>query len=65
MESSRNCGNVNLMVWFLDLKKFMERVKGVEPLTSTLARLHSTTELHPHRISKTKNIICNLQKSKR
>ncbi len=26
-----------------------ERVKGVEPSTSTLARLHSTTELHPQR----------------
>ena len=26
----------------------MERVMGVEPTTSTLARLHSTSELHPH-----------------
>lgn len=25
----------------------MERVMGFEPTTSTLARLHSTTELHP------------------
>ena len=25
----------------------VERVKGFEPSTSTLARLHSTTELHP------------------
>src|SRR5579862_5636674 len=25
-----------------------ERVMGVEPTTSTLARSHSTTELHPH-----------------
>ena len=27
----------------------MERVKGVEPSTSTLARSRSTTELHPRR----------------
>ena len=26
----------------------VERVMGFEPTTSTLARLHSTTELHPH-----------------
>ncbi len=26
----------------------MERVKGFEPSTSTLARLRSTPELHPH-----------------
>jgi hypothetical protein len=26
----------------------MEREKGFEPSTSTLARLHSTTELLPH-----------------
>lgn len=26
---------------------FLERVMGLEPTTSTLARLHSTTELHP------------------
>ena len=28
----------------------LERVKGFEPSTPTLARLCSTTELHPHRI---------------
>jgi hypothetical protein len=27
---------------------FMERETGFEPATSTLARLHSTTELFPH-----------------
>ena len=27
---------------------FMERAKGFEPSTSTLARSHSTTELYPH-----------------
>ena len=27
--------------------RVVERVKGFEPSTSTLARLHSTTELHP------------------
>jgi hypothetical protein len=27
----------------------LERVKGFEPSTPTLARLCSTTELHPHR----------------
>lgn len=27
----------------------VERVMGFEPTTSTLARLHSTTELHPRR----------------
>jgi hypothetical protein len=26
----------------------LERMKGFEPSTSTLARLHSTPELHPH-----------------
>jgi hypothetical protein len=29
------------------IKKEMEREKGFEPSTSTLARLHSTTELLP------------------
>jgi len=33
----------------------MERAKGFEPSTSTLARLHSTPELRPHPVSK-----CNL-----
>ncbi len=28
-------------------RKKLERVKGFEPSTSTLARSHSTTELHP------------------
>jgi hypothetical protein len=27
--------------------KILERVKGLEPSTPTLARLYSTTELHP------------------
>jgi hypothetical protein len=27
----------------------LERVKGLEPSTTTLARLYSTTELHPRR----------------
>ncbi len=27
----------------------MERVKGLEPSTPTLARLYSTTELHPQK----------------
>ena len=27
---------------------FLERAKGFEPSTSTLARLRSTPELHPH-----------------
>ena len=31
----------------LNETKLSERVKGFEPSTSTLARLHSTTELHP------------------
>ena len=26
----------------------LERAMGFEPTTSTMARLHSTTELHPH-----------------
>ena len=30
----------------------MEREKGFEPSTSTLARLHSTTELLPHKLMK-------------
>ncbi len=30
----------------------MERVMGFEPTTSTLARLHSTTELHPRETSR-------------
>ena len=29
----------------------MERAKGFEPSTSTLARLRSTPELHPHSVS--------------
>lgn len=29
----------------------LERVKGLEPSTSTLARLRSTTELHPQKYS--------------
>ena len=34
---------------FGGLRVPMERVKGVEPSTSTLGRSHSTTELHPRR----------------
>ena len=30
----------------------MERVKGLEPSTPTLARLYSTTELHPQKNNK-------------
>ena len=33
-------------------EKKMEREMGFEPTTSTLARLHSTTELHPLRLVK-------------
>jgi predicted small secreted protein len=32
------------------MKKKMERMKGFEPSTSTLARLRSTPELHPRRV---------------
>jgi hypothetical protein len=35
-----------LTTWLCRLKK-MERETGFEPATSTLARLHSTTELFP------------------
>ena len=31
---------------------WLERVRGLEPLTSTLGRLRSTTELYPHHDSK-------------
>ena len=31
--------------------RVVERVMGFEPTTSTLARLHSTTELHPRETS--------------
>lgn len=30
-------------------KKSVERARGFEPLTSTLEKLHSTTELSPHK----------------
>src|SRR5664279_2093116 len=32
--------------------RVVERVMGFEPTTSTLARLHSTTELHPRETSR-------------
>ena len=32
--------------------RMVERVMGFEPTTSTLARLHSTTELHPRERSR-------------
>lgn len=35
------------LLGFITMEK-MEREKGFEPSTSTLARLHSTTELLPH-----------------
>ncbi len=31
---------------------YLERVRGLEPLTSTLGRLRSTTELYPHQQAK-------------
>jgi hypothetical protein len=33
-------------------KERVERMKGFEPSTSTLARLRSTPELHPHLLAK-------------
>src|ERR1700692_1763984 len=35
-------------IQLISLKKSLERAKGFEPSTPTLARSCSTTELHPH-----------------
>src|ERR1700704_1195532 len=37
-----------LVVWLLLCREILERAKGFEPSTPTLARSCSTTELHPH-----------------
>jgi hypothetical protein len=39
---------VDLPIAFGDFKENLERAKGLEPSTPTLARSCSTTELHPH-----------------
>src|SRR5205814_4685479 len=40
-------GGLSLYICFA-LEKILERAKGLEPSTPTLARSCSTTELHPH-----------------
>ena len=53
-EVKKDLGRVLKKFMQLELKKFhrnffklLERAKGFEPSTSTLARWHSTTELRP------------------
>ena len=40
----------NLGLTLNDFNRLVERETGFEPATSTLARLHSTTELFPHEL---------------
>ena len=39
MESSRNCGNVNLMVWFLDFEKVYGAGEGGRTLDINLGKV--------------------------